>query len=407
MNKPIHIEGRGKKKDRRQNNNTPDQELKDMIQGSNAEVAERAGISEEAAAEGRATIVNAAPGYKLGGQPFVPMGADPATYQGPGEDINKDVSSNQSSDPIIAGLTALPEGASPAEIAEVMLGNVTPEDGAILREQYEEVNGITSDRPSPPIVASIDMHAGNLPPLQGFHPAGNTAFLGLLSQAYDVVAKGLPDDMDTYRHHLLFKLAGVQFQKNPGSYADFVTNTPYYSRNLVLFVRRLPKSIPGVSPEMIKRTLELHPREIDGLERGFELKSRDMNNKQQRFVPNDSKVSMAFGEKYGRPIGEMFEAWGLQVAQVGVNDNTTIEFMLVEPDATHTAVQDAWLCSDMFPGVVDTDGAKRDLASKRDPGSVGVRWYGHVVRGQEIRQQALELLTAFNAQGEIILAGQQ
>lgn len=430
MNKPK-FEARGKKQNRGQGT-TPDQELKDVLSETAPPISEGLGISPEAlntegfstpehqadmgltatapfvgmdrewTAEEKAgmndslrkygwkdetppaieeanlespalaasaaevkdtTIINAAPGFKLGGQPFVPLGEPADRYQGPGEDGHADVSSVSPVDDVVTRLRALPrEGATPKSISDAVLGNETPADGvALVRESDAEV-------------------------------------LRILEAAHEAITKGWATDMRSFMRELLMKLDSVPVTGKPGEFDEsWVSNQAYFPKNLILFVVRTPKvPIPGIPGDMLKRVLELYPISITGLKRSFKTKDRDMARTQQRFEAVPSVVRMEFGEKFGRVIGKMFETMARRVCEIAVNDNTTVDFMLVEPDPTHTLVLDAWLCSDMWPSEVENIDGELDITSAKDPAHVDVTWSGHVERSIKIDEQAQELLTQIN-----------
>lgn len=227
--------------------------------------------------------------------------------------------------------------------------------------------------------------------------ASDAKVLDLLDSAREAIAKGWVKDVRAFMRELTFKLDAIPVTGKPGEFDEsWVSNQSYFPKNLLLFVTRTPKvAIPGVPGDMLTRALELHTLSITGLKRGFRTHARDATRATQRFEPHVSCVRMEFCEKQDRVIGKMFEKVARRVCQLGVNENSTIDFMLIEPDATHTRVIDAWHCTDMWPSEAENADGERELSSARDPAHVDVTWSGVVERSDQIDTQAQELLDAF------------
>jgi hypothetical protein len=179
------------------------------------------------------------------------------------------------------------------------------------------------------------------------------------------------------------------FQVYPSNNA-WIANQPFYKQNLILVVTRFPKSVPDIPEQMLKTILELHPFRIDGLKRGYRLETK--TGAKADYCHHESSVSMSFGEKSGRSISRMFETWGERIGGVGINENATIDFMLIEPDPTHTKVVDAWHCKGMYPHHCSSIDGERNLSLERSPQEIVVDWAGSVTRSREIDQRAQDLL---------------
>ncbi|SAK83479.1 hypothetical protein AWB81_04212 [Caballeronia arationis] len=143
---------------------------------------------------------------------------------------------------------------------------------------------------------------------------------------------------------------------------ECVLNEGYRAKNLILIVTRLAGSLSSELNESIKSTLELFPHVIEGAARGFTI---NLDSKAV-YEPIASSLRMTFDERAGRAIGKLFETWGREIGRVGVGAHTTVDFMLVEPDATGRLVLDAWNCRSMFPEGMTTCHGGRYLHGTRD-----------------------------------------
>jgi hypothetical protein len=390
MNKPK-FEARGKKHNRGQAP-TPDQELKDMLSQTQPPISQGLGISQEAlntegfstaevmnrqplieeanldstalaasAAEVQDnTIVNAAPGFKLGGQPFVPLGEPEDRYQGPGEDGHADVSSIRpveevteaqivaglndtmsSGDAVIARLRALPsEGVTPKMLADVMLGNVTPADGAELREQYYEIHG------GEPVV---------------------------MQQAQPV----------------------VDAEEDPPM---------YYQEDLIIVIMRHRAKDPDEDRARMRRMLSAFVDRISGLNTGFKVIPAPGSNPAKLAKPQyeatSSTVKLDYTERKGKIFAKFFESWGVDISRFGLNDNTTVDFFVIEPSKDGKTVLDAWNCTGMHPyymGTVEAD-TYYDHKQLRQVTQFQVVLNGNVRRGTVEIEAAQGLLDDLNAQ---------
>jgi len=409
MNKPKY-EARGKKQNRGQGS-TPDQELRDVLSESAPPIAEGLGISPEALnTEGFSTAEVAERHYGLGVAPIVEVTeteiatglaestgvAFTAQAPFPGserewtaeekEGINgalrqygwKDVAEQEPPANGVGQELGEPIPNTEGSVADAL--ELTEEAGQELRDQYAEVNG-TARLKSP----------------DGLMLESGTEVLRILEAGHEAIARGWVKDMKSFMRELLFKLDGVPVTGKPGEFDEsWAANQAYHPKNLILFVTRTPRvPIPEVPGDMLTRVLELHTRHITGLRRSSTARERDLQRTGVLFEDAKSAVQMNFGEKYGRTIGKMFEAMMRRVCQVAANDNTTVDFMLIEPDPTHTCVIDAWKCTGMWPSEIENVDAVRNLAKRRDPASVTVHWRGEVARGHAIDAEAQELLSAF------------
>jgi hypothetical protein len=151
-------------------------------------------------------------------------------------------------------------------------------------------------------------------------------------------------------------------------------NELYRAKNLVLILTRAASSLSADMNESIKSTLELFPQAIEGAARGFAINL----DAKAVYEPTASSLRMAFDERSGRAIGKLFEKWGREIGRVGVGAHTTVDFLLVEPDATGRRVLDAWNCRGMFPAAMSTSHGARNLNGTRVHAPLTTSWNGNV-----------------------------
>jgi hypothetical protein len=137
----------------------------------------------------------------------------------------------------------------------------------------------------------------------------------------------------------------------------WINNQPYAPRNLIAVVVR---NLPGNTEDderarsTLQALLELHALSITGLSTGFKAHTK-----------TQIKPVIVFAEKYGRPIDQFFwwwfkrygDLWGRQNVRKG-----SVDVMFFEPDPTHTVIQQAFFCYDMYPSDYPGLESKRDIA---------------------------------------------
>lgn len=401
MNKPIQIEARGKKKDRRQQNHGPSSELAvlgdqtQQLASEENQERQRADLAEQVASavpmvqEANLNSQEVLDGVRqsMNAQaPFPGMEREWTADEKAGMNTAlKQYGWQEGTPPVAVGADAIPD-----------LSKMTEADGQIIREQFAEVNGIQPTGMTTEQAIQHDKELREEAPA-GLMLASNLELISILEQARMVVGKGLPKDMKRYVHDLINTLASVPVSGPEGAFdAEYAATQAYYQKNLILVVTRETKPIPGIAEGTLKRMLELYPISITGLSRNFSLPSRGMSHAQVRFDLVKSMPKMVFGEKYGRVFGDTFETWARRVADLGVNANSTIDFMLIEPDPTHTCVIDAWKCTEMYPGDVFQTEGLRDITTYHDKGMLEVHFRGEVARGQVINLEAKALLDEIN-----------
>ena len=147
-----------------------------------------------------------------------------------------------------------------------------------------------------------------------------------------------------------------------GDILKWVSNEPYYPRNLLAFVIRngIPETEEGstVMVDTVRTLIELHPLAITGLSTAFDINA-----------PALKKVTFKLTERYGRPIDTFITWWYAKFQSLWSRgqggDEGTIDVMFVEPDPTHTKVTHAIFMYHMRPTQYNGIEAKRDLWTPR------------------------------------------
>jgi hypothetical protein len=390
MNKPIEV--RGKKNKQHGNRHNPQDELKQILSGTNEEIAAAStiGVSPEEVAAlreavGQAPVLQKAEildivrdGVLQQEQAYRPMGDDgekPAKVHVPLESssLGSVASASATLEDAVVSLEDAMVSVSAAQASGITAGlTITPEALAALSSRGSN-GAVSAEATSEPLVSEREERVD-----------------AILQQAKTLLCTRRADipDLQSFLQDLAERLEAVGLYDN---LTDWVKNQAFINKNLILVVLRTPKSIPAIPEGTIKQVLEMHPAEITGLARGYNLGTKAGNRLD--YTPNRSEVQLAFGEKYGRVLGKLFETWGERLGAIGLSDNTTVDFMLIEPDPTHTLVVDAWKCSDMYPAGCSSIDAIRDSRIDRSPGLIYVPWGGVVTRSAVVDAEAQVLLS--------------
>lgn len=175
---------------------------------------------------------------------------------------------------------------------------------------------------------------------------------------------------------------------------EWVGNAAYVQRNVFAILMRAPRFFQSFDDsalwvECLRSLIELHPRTIEGLNRGLTVETDDTpvggaGEVQEEFTNvtrERSQPVFTYNEKYGRPIQTFLENWityGLmdpatKVANIGtlasgyptdmLPDQYSMSVLFVEPDPTHRKVVKSWLSTNMFPKGTGEITGKRDLTA--------------------------------------------
>lgn len=213
-------------------------------------------------------------------------------------------------------------------------------------------------------------------------------------------------------------------------YASYISNAAYVRRNLICRLIEAPKGFdllpdPAKWRETLKVLVELHPRTIEGLnaQLNVDVTSNPFGGAgEEQEDPTDVKQarstpSFGYVEKYGRPINAFFDAWirelimdpATKVPNVVTRgqaklidllpDFRGMTCMFIEPDPTHTKVDKAWLCTNMFPKTAGQVEGRRDLTTAGNQLEYTIEFTSIAQTGNGVNRYAQSLLDEMNLSG--------
>lgn len=181
------------------------------------------------------------------------------------------------------------------------------------------------------------------------------------------------------------------------SYGEWISSQAYVRRNIIPIMIQAPRFfelMPGTEGliRAYKALLEEHPKTIDGLSSGLTVDTDSHPvggaGEQQEEPTNvtraQSQLSFTWTEKAGRAIQKflnMIIRYGIMDPDTKrpnvasyftsieeVNNMYTPDFysatmLFIEPDITHKVVNNAWLCTNMFPKSDGENVGKRDISA--------------------------------------------
>ncbi len=214
-------------------------------------------------------------------------------------------------------------------------------------------------------------------------------------------------------------------------FANMFANTTYVSRNVVCILVQAPKGFsyfPDASKYIgaLKVLVEMHARQIEGLQAGvkaeFVENQIDGSGQIQEDISNTTRdrstPTFTWLEKPGKPIRWFLEAWitGLGMDPITkipnvitlnasskptdmLGDVTGATMLFFEADPTFTTVNEAWLCTNMFPeGTGDVVG-RRDLTAAGQNQEIQVRFTAVTQHGFGVMSMAQKVLNSMNMEG--------
>jgi hypothetical protein len=182
------------------------------------------------------------------------------------------------------------------------------------------------------------------------------------------------------------------------TYSEWINNTAYVKRNIIPFVLQTPKffELMGGKKKRLQETyialFETQAETIDGLQSTVAIETDEhivgaageMQEEIIKATRTRSTVSYTFREKAGKPINRFLD-FIIRYGQMdpdtqrplvtklstynGTNnglytpDMYSGTILFVEPDFAHKKVQEAWLCTNMFPKSAGEITGKRDLSA--------------------------------------------
>jgi hypothetical protein len=410
MNKP-NMQVRGKKN--RNQGPRPDEELQSLLQGSNAAVAERAGVSEAVAAEGReegaghtqeeidqlfdAAIDHAAD--VLGVEPdqvvLTPIGVDMGKEGAEQSvDLNQQITFSAS-----FGQESLAAASEATAKASVKDAAMSVEDALASPESAANFLGVNlSD-------VAFFMPASEVERMQKAHEAGV-----MVAMSWDELQKFRIEVANTQAFDVspeaFAALGGYPIGGNNPGGLDL--NTPevdeyadkYLETNLKIVITRFPKGMPEAEQEEMRKLFTEDFQSVVGFRSGFELHapaSAPKNLIKLTLERPSSEPEFTWQERKKKAITRYFDAWGVRLGGQGVTDATSFDFWALEMDEGGTELVDAWKCTNMYPkrlGGIDSRAIADWLPSDRNTWFISATLSGEVSRSQSLSAGALEHIQA-------------
>lgn len=181
------------------------------------------------------------------------------------------------------------------------------------------------------------------------------------------------------------------------NYAEWISNHAYVKRNLIPVLMQAPKFfylLPDAKKMVAiwKSVMEDQPLSIDGLTSGLSVDTDEhpvggageMQEEVTNVTRARSSLSFSYKEKAGKTYTKLFDwyiRYGMmdpdtktplvsrwitdikQVQNMYTPDYYTSTMLFIEPDITNKEVNDAWLCTNMFPKTTGDRSGKRDVRS--------------------------------------------
>lgn len=222
---------------------------------------------------------------------------------------------------------------------------------------------------------------------------------------------------------------GGQFGFSP-DYASYVSNAAYVRRNVIARLIEAPRGFDYLEEKDImiatlQALIELHPRSIEGLNMGLSVDVQGTpfgGAGEEQEDPTDvkrarSNPSFTYTERYGRAINRFYKQWILDlimdpnskfpgvVTRGGAKPTDLLPdfrgctVLFMEPDPTHTTVDKAWLCTNMWPKSDGTVEGRRDLTSAGNTQDVSIEFTALTQVGKGVDALAQKLLTQMNISG--------
>jgi hypothetical protein len=186
----------------------------------------------------------------------------------------------------------------------------------------------------------------------------------------------------------------------PVDFKQFVTDSAYIPRDLLLFVIGYPEAMPQPERDQWKALIELHVGKFEGLVSGSDVVYDEDTD---TFVesPMIQAPWLVLKEKFGKPFRRMLDSFYQQyvkgrTAEAIYKDGLSI--VALEPDVTGTIVLDAWLIDGVVFGNTGCLQASRDIsAPKKEPPEQLINLYSVISQGESIHKLAVKLLDKINS----------
>lgn len=212
-------------------------------------------------------------------------------------------------------------------------------------------------------------------------------------------------------------------------YPAFISNTAYVRRNLIAKLIEAPRGFQDLpEPQLwhaaLKTLVEVEPRSIEGLQMGLTVDTASSpfggageNQEDPTNVTRQaSNPSFSYLERYGRPINHFLNQWITELIMDPITkfpnvvtrgrrpqdllpDYYSMTVLFFEPDPTHTKVDKAWLCTNMYPKSDGPVEGRRDLTSAGSTNEISIEFTAISQVGIGVNQFAQRILDEMNLTG--------
>jgi hypothetical protein len=288
------------------------------------------------------------------------------------------------------------------------LNNVTPEDGAILREQHAELEGGNSNGASIPVSllpadplstmsakvtigpsdlaykALTDMGSGASASISGVATLPYVGDGYVAPQVSTPVGAGHLPQIGTGVGPAILPLIGEPLEHlraHPAKAGGFIDFTKMPMPQLKVLVKRMPTAFAG-DQNLLKLLMTEMYLSVHGLQRGFSVTKNGSKYSHSQEV---SEIGYTFWDAPKRERSKLFEAWGRLVDSNGVNAGTSFSAFYCAFDGTPTknaeGIVDVWT-AEIFPVGIAIEAVTHDTQAQPQPGTVGfgVQFGGTVAR---------------------------
>lgn len=211
---------------------------------------------------------------------------------------------------------------------------------------------------------------------------------------------------------------------------SWVSNQAYVRRNLICLLVEAPTAFQNLDqPDYwvgtLRSLVELQALSITGLNMEWTIETSDANpvggggQVQEEFTNvtvQRSNPTFRWNERYGLAIYNFLTGWvrycmmdpESKVASVNTIPGNAVPDMLadryaatmafIEPDPTHTKVNKAWLCTNMYPknGIGGSLGGQRELTQGGEIGTLDVEFSCLAQQGSGVIAFCQQLLNSIN-----------
>lgn len=363
MNKP-NMEVRGRNRNRNANYVKPDDELKDLLKGTPAEVAQRAGVSETVLARDVPPIDPNDPQRKV---PENELQYDPSLNTSAGVTSSFRVSPLDAvrAEPPLAAIAQQYQETEGVQTASQMAATASVEQATSTVATAAASAQTAAMTAEDAIVKAEDagtvISAEQANEMFFFMPTADVLERQQRWDAGDRVSMTW-EELQKYRVH---STSTAAYYKAPAlSEADLEISRDlaeragdkvveldrsdkYFSSNIRIVITRFPKGMSDDDQVQLAKLFTEEFEEVSGFRSGFDL--HPANSRGFTLERPESMPVFAWQERAKKFLTRYFDAWAVRIKGQGVTEATSFDFFAVELDETGIEVIDAWRCLDMYP----------------------------------------------------------